>query len=128
MTIAQRLYVLIFAAVVGLASLAGFGMVQMDRIYTATNFANINTVPSLLTLDEAFSGFAQVRLRVWQSMAQTDAVKKAALERQMEVAHASLVTALNKYEQKNIADDKDRDLLAADRVALGEADALHDKV
>ena len=46
MTVAQRLYTLIFAAVVGLASVAGLGMIQLDTVYTKTNFSNVNTVPS----------------------------------------------------------------------------------
>ena len=53
MTIAQRLYGLIFVAVLGLVLLAAAGMYQMDKVYTATNFTNVNTVPSILTLDEA---------------------------------------------------------------------------
>src|SRR5471032_705222 len=53
MTVAQRLYLLTTAALPGLAGITGLGLVQMDRVYEATNFTNVNVVPSLLALSRA---------------------------------------------------------------------------
>jgi methyl-accepting chemotaxis protein len=127
MTVAQRLYFLIFSAVVGLAGLAGLGMVQMSKVYTATNFANTNTVPSLLTLDEVFVPLAQLRARVWQDIA-TDPAKKDSMTQSINKAHAETIAALDKYEKEDISDDQDRALLTADRAALAKYDALCEKV
>jgi methyl-accepting chemotaxis protein len=127
MTIAQRMYLQIFAAVVGLASLAGLGIVQMDKVYTAANYANINTVPSLLVLDGAARPFSRIRAQTWQYMLVTDPARRADLLLKMNEEHANIVEALNKYVEL-LSDDKDKELLAADRAALVEYDALRAKV
>src|SRR5476649_1649136 len=86
MTIAQRLYLLIFTAIVGLASLAGLGLLQIEKVFTVTNFTNVNTVPSLLALDEAFIPAAVLRVQVWQYLALSDAEKKSGLANEMALA------------------------------------------
>src|ERR1700693_1652060 len=128
MTVAQRLYLLIFAAVVGMASLAGLGMVQMDKVYTAASYANINTVPSLLTLDEAFKATAQIRVQVWAHMTLSDRAKKDEMVQKMNAEHAKVIEALDKYEKEDVSDGKDKALLVADRSALDAYDTLRAKV
>ncbi|MBJ7312780.1 methyl-accepting chemotaxis protein [Rugamonas sp. CCM 8940] len=128
MTIAKRLYILIITVVIGLAAMAGLGMYQMNVVYNGANFANINTVPSLLTLDEAFVAVAQLRTQVWQYMALSDPAKKAEMSKAMGEAHAKTIAAFNKYEKENLAGDGDKAALAADRKALEEYDVLRGKV
>ncbi|MBA5689885.1 methyl-accepting chemotaxis protein [Rugamonas apoptosis] len=128
MTIAQRLYALIFAVVVGMAGLAGLGIYQMAQVYAGANYANINTVPSLLVIDQAFSAAAQMRVQVWQYMALKDTAKRSELATAIGVAHAKVIDAFNKYEKEDLSNDNDKALLAADRGALAEYDALREKV
>lgn len=128
MSIAQRLYALIFSVVVGLASLAGLGIYQMAKVYAGANYANINTVPSLLALDDAFRAAAQLRVQVWQYMALKDAAKRSDMTTAMAGALAKVNEAFDKYEKENLSNDDDKALLAADRNALAEYDALRGKV
>jgi len=128
MTIAYRLYLLIFCTVLGLSSLAGVGMYQMDKVYTTTNFANVNVIPSLLDLDDAFRSSAKLRTLLWQFMAVVDPDKKAALGEKMGATYVNVIGALRKYEKDDIADDKDKGLLAADRKALVDYKTLSEKV
>src|SRR5471030_2495753 len=128
MTIAQRLYALIFAVVVGLVSLAGLGIYQMAQVYAGANYANINTVPSLLALDDAFRAAAQLRVQVWQYMALKDAPKRSDMTTAMGGAHAKVIEAFNKYEKEDLSNDDDKALLTADRNALTEYDVLLGKV
>ncbi len=128
MTIAQRLYALIFAVVVGLVSLAGLGIFQMAKVYAGANYANINTVPSLLTLDEAFDSVARLRVQIWQYIALKDAAMKAEVENSMNGAHAKIIEALNKYEKEDLSNDEDKALLTADRNALAAYDSLLGKL
>ena len=128
MTVAQRLYVLIFATAVGLVGLAGFGIIEMAKVYDAANFANINTVPSILTLDKAFTPFSRLRAQTWQYLALSDPAQRSELAKAMDEQHAQGIAALNEYEKEEIADDKDRSLLSADRNALAEYDALREKI
>ena len=128
MTIAQRLYTLIFSVVVGLTSLAGLGIYQMAKVYAGANYANINTVPSLLSLDEAFRAAAQLRVQVWQYMALKDAAMRSNMLAAMGGAYSKTVDALNKYEKENLSNDSDKALLNADRVALAEYEIVRANV
>jgi methyl-accepting chemotaxis protein len=128
MTVAKRLYLLIFSAIVGLISLAGLGMFQMDKIYSAASYVNNNTVPSLLTLDEAFEPVAQLRALLWQHIIFSDHVKKEEIAQELDAAHAKTLAALNKYEKEDVSNNKDKTLLEADRVALEDYAALRTKV
>jgi|SRR5471030_17833 len=127
MTVAQRFYLLICIAVVGMGSLAGLGIVQMDKVYTATNSANVNTVPSLLTLEQASGPTSQLRALVWRYIALNDVSKKSEMLKRMAIAHAQIVEGLNKYGRECTDDERDRALLAADRAALVAYDALSAK-
>ncbi|SDA55442.1 MULTISPECIES: methyl-accepting chemotaxis protein [unclassified Janthinobacterium] len=128
MTIAKRLYALILSVVLGLAALAGFNIYEMDRVYTAANYATVNTVPSLLTLNQAFVPFAQMRTAVWQHMASKDAARRATLEAGIREARAAVGQALDKYEKENLSDEQDKALLAKDRAVLLRYDGVRDKV
>ena len=124
MTIAQRLYTLIFAVVVGLVSLAGLGIYQMAKVYAGANYANINTVPSLLALDEAFGSVSRLRVQIWQYIALKDPGTKAEMETAMSGAHAKVIEAFNKYEKEDLSNDNDKALLTTDRNALAAYDVL----
>ena len=128
MTIAKRLYALILSVVLGLAALAGFNIYEMDRVYTAASYATLNTVPSLLTLNQAFVPFAQMRTAVWQHMASKDAARRATLEAGIREARAAVGQALDKYEKENLSDEQDKALLATDRAVLLRYDGVRDKV
>src|SRR5471030_1285337 len=128
MTIAQRLYALIFSVVVGLVSLAGLGIYQMAKVYAGANYANINTVPSLLTLDEAFGSVSRLRVQIWQYIAIKDPTVKAEMDTAMSGAHAKVIEAFNKYEKEDLSNDDDKPLLTADRNALTEYDVLLGKL
>jgi methyl-accepting chemotaxis protein len=124
MTVTQRFYLLILTAVVGVASLAGLSVVQMDKVYVTTNQANVNTVPSLLTLEQASGAASRLRALVWRYISLTDLSKTSEMVKRMDLMHAEIVEGLNKYERECTDDDKDRALLAADRAALAAYDAL----
>ncbi|MGK5030207.1 methyl-accepting chemotaxis protein [Janthinobacterium sp. MDT1-19] len=128
MTIAQRLYALILSAVLGLAALAGVGIYETDRVYTAASYATVNTVPSLLTLNQAFVPFTQMRTAVWQHVASKDAAMRDKLEAGIKEARAAVEQALDKYEKENLSDEQDKALLATDRAVLLRYDAVRDKV
>src|SRR5471032_173032 len=127
MTIAQRLYLIIFANVVGLISLAGLGVIQIDKVYTGANYATVNTLPSILVLDIAFTASSQIRSETWEYLALRDRAQKDALAQKMIAAHSKIVEALEKYEKEDITDDKDRAMLAIDRSALEAVDTLRAK-
>ena len=123
MTIAQRLYMLISAAVVGLIILAGINLYQMSRVYEAANFANVNVVPSLVVLDKAAQEFGRLRVRVYRHVLNTDQGKMGEIEVKIKEAQANLEKAFSGYEKDGchggpcVADDKDKAMLMADKEA-----------
>jgi len=128
MTIAQRLYVLIIAVVTGLASLAGLGTYQMAKVCEGANYANVNTVPSLRDLNHALSSVSALRILTWEYVAQADPAQRGQREQAMEAASERAKGALARYERENISNDQDRALLAADKKALAEYDALRKRI
>ncbi|MGE5490444.1 MAG: methyl-accepting chemotaxis protein [Actinomycetota bacterium] len=127
MTVVKRMYLLAGAALLGIALLTGLGQQQMNKIYDTTNYSNINTVPSLTTLNHAVFPLALNRILIWQHIALTDEGKKGELEQKMVVNQQKIDQALKEYEEL-VSDDKDKALLAADRAALGDYIALREKV
>ena len=119
MSIAQRLYLLIGTIAAGLAVLGSLGIVQMGRIYEAANYANINTVPSLVVLDDAYVSLSRMRVGVWKHIALTDPAALAAEDLELARYDAEVRQALARYEREDITDQRDRDLLGEDLAALG---------
>ena len=122
LTVAQRLSALIVIAAIGLCALAGLGLFQIGQVYTAAGYANENTVPSLVTIDEAYESFFNLRLLAYQHVVANDAKLKADKEGKMQDERGKLDAALKKYEAL-LSDDKDKALLASDRDALAAYEA-----
>ncbi|MBV8667271.1 MAG: MCP four helix bundle domain-containing protein [Burkholderiaceae bacterium] len=118
MSIKHRMYVLIFAAFMGMAGLAGLSVIQINRVFTAANFASVNVVPSLIALDEANIATARLRIVLWKYVVTKDPVKKNQYASEMKQLHDEAIASIDKYEKEYIADDKDRAMLKTDREAI----------
>ncbi|WP_035052808.1 methyl-accepting chemotaxis protein [Andreprevotia chitinilytica] len=127
MTIAKRLVLLLSVAVLGLLLVAGLGIYQMGKVYTAANFSTVNTVPSLKDLDSARGAFGDVSTQLYRMAGMVDPVKRAKVEELILAGRAKLEEALKTYEKNDLANDKDRALLAADWAALHEHDQPREK-
>lgn len=127
MTVAQRLYLLVFVAVLGLAGLAGLGYYQIERVYTSANFGNVNTVPSLYVLDDLRKHMLRARIAVNRHVLNKDASKMAEIESALKVEREATLQAMKNYEPM-IADDKDRQMLEQDRALYQQFDAAIDPI
>ncbi len=116
MTIAKRLYLMITMSIIGLVALTALGIYQMNRVYNAANFANINTVPSLVVLDKAAKEFGRLRVRVYRHVLNDDQARMAAIEITIKEAQTAFEKSLKDYEPL-AADEKDRALLQGVRDA-----------
>ena len=128
MTITKKMLLLVLAALLGILALAGTSAYQTGRVYEATNFTNVNTVPSMVDLNAADSAVANLRAWTWEHIALTDASRMADVERRLDGEARKAEQALAKYEKDDVADDKDRALLGADRAAVADFLVLKDKV
>lgn len=118
MTIAQRMYALIFAAFLGVAGLAGLSLFQIDRVFDSTRFTTTNVIPSLINLDLAARAYGRIRAMTWQYIVAQDPALRAQILGRIKKDQADLKIQLDDYEANNIADDKDRQMLLDSRTAL----------
>ena len=123
----KRLYLLVTLSILSVLLVTGLGWYQMSRLFETTNYANVNTVPSLIDLNAAYVPFSQVRTLIWQSIASTDPKTMAEIDAKIAALRPKVDEELKKYETNDISNEQDRSLLSADRVALAEYWALADK-
>ena len=117
MTLKQRLILLISSAALGLIVLAGLSAYQIERVFTITNYSNVNSLPSVRVLQEAYVPLASIRAQVWQHITLEDKGRMAEIEGRINTNMAKLEDSLKRYESL-ISDEKDRQLLRDDRDAL----------
>ncbi|TXT33830.1 MAG: methyl-accepting chemotaxis protein, partial [Comamonadaceae bacterium] len=127
LTVTQKMASLAGSALLGIALLAGLGQQQMNKVFEAANFGNEKTVPSLMTLDDAVRSFSQIRVRVYRHVLNNDATKTAAIDKSIKDAQDQTEKAFKDYESL-ASDDKDRQMLAANRALLKEYTATLEPV
>ena len=115
MTVLHRLLLLLTVAMVCFAMLVGMSYRQINRVYDTANFGNVNVVPSLEVLAQATKDFDELRIDNYKLfMLGGNSPEAAVLEKDTASKQADLQSQFKKYEPL-IADDKDRQLLQADR-------------
>jgi methyl-accepting chemotaxis protein len=126
-SISKKLAVLVVSALFGILSLFALGQYQSNHIYEQANYANINTVPSLVALEDAFAPLNQVQALLWQYLAADEDAWRAQIEQELATKRRKVDEGLRKYEPL-LSDDKDRALLESERESLVEYDALQGEV
>lgn len=102
-------------------------MYQMSRVYTITNFTNINVVPSLVELQNTFKNAIDTRTKMWQYLMLDNPEKRAGIRQVIQADEAKLQESLNRYEKDDIADEKNATLLKEVRRTYAEFAALRTK-
>lgn len=114
MSISKQLMIMLTIALCGLMTIFGISMIKMDQVYDKANYANDNSLPSVLLLDSISQDTFRVRLYMWQHLAQTDEKEMAKLEQSINKMDSLINDNLKKYE-KLLSDDTDKELLQKDR-------------
>ncbi|MDF0378670.1 methyl-accepting chemotaxis protein [Methylophilus sp. YYY-1] len=128
MTVAKKMILLIGTAVFGLILIASMAQYYLDQVYTKTNYLNINTVPSIIVLDEMSKAYADMQETVYQHIINTDDATMSQLDRVVLEYRAKLEEAVKKYEAENITDDKDKRLIEDVKAEIKSYDILREKV
>lgn len=119
MTIVQRLSLLVGIAIIGLIAIAGNGIYQIGNVFEKANLGNINTVPSLIALDQASKEFGRLRVRIYRHVLNTEPAEMAKIELSITEAHDGLEKTLNDYLASGLAaDDKDRAVVETEKAML----------
>ena len=128
MTVKTRLLLLIANAVVGILILLGLMVRDISSVFTAANYAEANTVPSIQNLSTAEYLVAEMRVLTWRHLASTDAASLASIDSDIAAKHAALVKKLDEYSTSLISDEKDAELLRTARLALSSYDTVREHV
>jgi len=124
MTVTKKMILLISAAIIGLIGLTVFSYTQIEKVFNTTNYTNINTVPSIIELNNVTVAFGKIRAQVWQVIAHSDKAKMEEIIQKINEEKASIADSLKRYEDQNITDDRDRQLLVEGNANLQEYYAL----
>jgi methyl-accepting chemotaxis protein len=127
MSIGKKMTSLVLAALAGILILCGVAEYEVSRVYETANYANVNTVPSIIAMDDAIIVLARIRMEVWKHVDQPDAAGKDKVEQEIGEHRRRLDDVLKKYESL-ISDDRDRALLEADHAAIREYDMARARV
>ena len=127
MTISQRLMLLVGAAITSLLALTGINYQQMNRVFDAANYANVNVVPSIALLNDAAMNFGRERIQLFRHALALDAKEKEEAEKTILESRAKIDKALRDYEAF-ISNAEDKSMLEAERKAMAEYDKVADKV
>lgn len=127
MTISNRLLMLVCTALCALLLVAGTNMYQAERVYAAANYGNENTVPSLVTLDQAVAALGRMRVRMYRFTLLDDPAQRARLAPLVGKARGELDQALRDY-QAEVADARDRQYLDDEGALLQQFYPHVDKV
>ncbi|MBV8659190.1 MAG: methyl-accepting chemotaxis protein [Burkholderiales bacterium] len=127
MNIAVRLLILIASAMVGVIGVTVVGEYQINQVYESANYCNVNSVPSILVLDDAFENFARLQNLVTQHILSADDSQKGAFEQQIATVRPAIEAAFKKYEPL-VSDDHDKQMLQDDRAALAAYDTVREQI
>ncbi len=105
MGVKKQLTVLIISAIVGLLAILGLSVVQMDRVYETTNFANENTVPALELVGDLDSEIGTFRRLVYEHLIEAHPKDKERIEKRMSESQLLVYSLLKKYEGLCVNDE-----------------------
>ncbi len=118
-TVAKKMALLIGSALLGIVLLTGLSQQQMNKVFDAANYGNINSVPSLRVLSTALEEFGRIRVRAYRHALNTDSTAMVEIESKLKDAQVKLDKALEDYASL-ISDDKDKAFLATDKALRDE--------
>ncbi|APQ14324.1 methyl-accepting chemotaxis protein [Pseudomonas oryzihabitans] len=127
MTVVKKMLLLVLSALLGILLLAGVGQYEIDQVFEAANYGNDNTVPSLKALGEINDSRSDYVASLYRHVLSTDAQGMTAVEQDLAAAKQRADQSLSKYEGL-LSDNRDRELLAADRAGISALFALGDQV
>ncbi|HMZ01310.1 MAG TPA: MCP four helix bundle domain-containing protein, partial [Burkholderiaceae bacterium] len=121
MSVTKKMLLLILAALLGVAGLAGLGIKEMNQVYSAADYGNVNSVPSVLLMGKNIEQFNRLRVRMYRSLLVEDPARLSELDERIRDARSKFLDGLKEYERL-ISDDTDRRLLEEERSHFAEYD------
>ena len=127
MTVAQRLYLLVFSAALGLLVLVGLGQYQMGKVYDAANFGNDHGMPALTNQAFANDALTTSLLLMGRHVLSTDVAVMADIEKDIAENRAKAEKSLNDYVALAV-NEEDKKILEEEKAGKTEIFAHIDQV
>nr|WP_320131499.1 methyl-accepting chemotaxis protein [uncultured Holophaga sp.] len=121
MSVKKKMILLSGAAVIGLLFVVVFSQIMTVKLFEAANYANVNTVPSLVIQGNLRDAVSNLRLQVNRHILNTDDKKMGDIEVLIKKHREEGRKALAEYE-KALSDDKDKNLWEQERRAWEDYD------
>lgn len=128
LTVVKKMILLVSTAVTGLLCLAILGQQQLGSVFTAANYATVNSIPSILIMDQIVGDLGNVQILVQLHILNIDDARMAEIETDLKTARAKAFADITAYEKDGcggiscFSDDKDKAMLEADRKLYSEYD------
>ncbi|WP_337058843.1 methyl-accepting chemotaxis protein [Pseudomonas sp. USHLN015] len=119
MTISKKMILLVMSALLGILLLSGVSYQQMTQVYTAANFANENSVPSIVALNKLRNAVNIQTQHAYAHILTTDDKAMAEIDATIKTNQQDVMAAIDEYE-KTIVDAEDQQLFDADRKIISE--------
>ncbi|WP_017905104.1 MCP four helix bundle domain-containing protein, partial [Pseudomonas asplenii] len=119
MTISKKMILLVMSALLGILLLSGISYQQMNQVFTAANFGNENSVPSIVALNKLRNAVNTEIQLVYSHILTTDDKAMADIDTAIKSTKGDVQAAVDKYAQL-LADEQDQQLLDADRKAIAD--------
>lgn len=117
MTVFKKMLLITLIAITGLIGFMTLSQFQVERVFTQTNYANTNIVPSIIALDKIRYKFNTLRIRVANHTLITDQAKIADVEQAIKQLQTELTSLFNDYVVL-VNDETESKMLAADKAAV----------
>jgi methyl-accepting chemotaxis protein len=124
MKVGTKLTVLVLLTMPGLIWLVSLGQMQIERVFNAANYSNVNSLPKVILLNQVLDELANIRTKTWQRLSFPDKDSRVEIEQTILESRKKIDDWLKQYERAFVADDRDRQLLSANRKTLEDYDAL----
>lgn len=98
MSISKQLITMLTIAILGIIAVFTIGLSKIGKVYEETNRCNIDSLPSIVILNDLRENFYIMRIRAWEHVANTDKEKMKAIEKQFYDAKRSFEENSKKYE------------------------------
>ncbi|ACZ12450.1 chemotaxis sensory transducer [Sulfurospirillum deleyianum DSM 6946] len=127
MNLSKQLYMMLFIMTLGIFGVFFIGFSKMNTVYEETNYANINSLPSIDLLNEVMQNGASLRFDIWEHISAEDMQSMKKEEEAIQKVKQEIDKGLSSYETM-LSNDEDKTLLAKDRETLAKAYTILENV
>lgn len=120
MTIAKRLILLIFIAILGLVAVGALGLREIGIINQSVVLANEDSIPSIIKAYQIRGRFMSMRVQLLYHVMTSDPSEKAKAEQEIERFRGEMLSFVNEYQTSLATNDTDRKLIEETAALLNE--------